>query len=104
MSGSVRTRIRKTSWTNAPSATGPAPPYGWVAVALPNPLLLAVPAIRAYRQETVVRQPADPTQADWNGEVEGWAGYRVGDRVRPHAPRRWCLRPAIDFASTCASG
>ncbi|MFV2113816.1 adenylyl cyclase [Micromonospora sp. LOL_025] len=26
-----------------------------------------------------------PTQADWmNGEVEGWAGYKVGDRVRHH--------------------
>jgi hypothetical protein len=27
-----------------------------------------------------------PTQADWmNGDVEGWAGYKVGDRVRHHA-------------------
>ncbi|MGC5333486.1 adenylyl cyclase [Micromonospora sp. DT62] len=26
-----------------------------------------------------------PTQADWmNGAVEGWAGYKVGDRVRHH--------------------
>ncbi|GAA4974963.1 hypothetical protein HD597_009374 [Nonomuraea thailandensis] len=26
-----------------------------------------------------------PTQADWmNGAVEGWAGYKVGDRVRRH--------------------
>ncbi|HEY9483496.1 MAG TPA: adenylyl cyclase, partial [Micromonosporaceae bacterium] len=26
-----------------------------------------------------------PTQADWmNGGVEGWAGYKVGDRVRRH--------------------
>ncbi|MGN9779198.1 adenylyl cyclase [Micromonospora sp. H33] len=26
-----------------------------------------------------------PTQADWmNGDVEGWAGYKVGDRVRHH--------------------
>ncbi|MPZ85656.1 MAG: adenylyl cyclase [Actinophytocola sp.] len=26
-----------------------------------------------------------PTQADWmNGDVEGWAGYKVGDRVRTH--------------------
>ncbi|NJP92005.1 adenylyl cyclase [Nonomuraea sp. FMUSA5-5] len=26
-----------------------------------------------------------PTQADWmNGTVEGWAGYKVGDRVRRH--------------------
>jgi hypothetical protein len=26
-----------------------------------------------------------PTQADWmNGTVEGWAGYKVGDRVRTH--------------------
>ncbi len=26
-----------------------------------------------------------PTQADWmNGAVEGWAGYKVGDRVRTH--------------------
>ncbi len=26
-----------------------------------------------------------PTQADWmNGDVEGWAGYNVGDRVRTH--------------------
>jgi hypothetical protein len=26
-----------------------------------------------------------PTQADWmNGDVEGWAGYKVGDRVRSH--------------------
>ncbi|MGK5517726.1 adenylyl cyclase [Micromonospora sp. URMC 107] len=26
-----------------------------------------------------------PTQADWmNGGVEGWAGYKVGDRVRHH--------------------
>ena len=26
-----------------------------------------------------------PTQADWmNGGVEGWAGYKVGDRVRTH--------------------
>ncbi|XVS61157.1 hypothetical protein ACQPYE_22935 [Actinosynnema sp. CA-299493] len=26
-----------------------------------------------------------PTQADWmKGEVEGWAGYKVGDRVREH--------------------
>ncbi|GAB3933503.1 hypothetical protein GCM10027614_04510 [Micromonospora vulcania] len=26
-----------------------------------------------------------PTQADWmNGAVEGWAGYKVGDRVRNH--------------------
>jgi hypothetical protein len=26
-----------------------------------------------------------PTQADWmNGSVEGWAGYKVGDRVRTH--------------------
>jgi hypothetical protein len=26
-----------------------------------------------------------PTQADWmHGDVEGWAGYRVGDRVRTH--------------------
>lgn len=26
-----------------------------------------------------------PTQADWmNGEVEGWAGYKVGDRVKHH--------------------
>jgi hypothetical protein len=26
-----------------------------------------------------------PTQADWmNGDVEGWAGYKVGDRVRRH--------------------
>jgi hypothetical protein len=27
-----------------------------------------------------------PTQADWmNGDVEGYAGYKVGDRVRNHA-------------------
>ncbi|GAB3406477.1 hypothetical protein [Flindersiella endophytica] len=27
-----------------------------------------------------------PTQADWmNGDVEGYAGYKVGDRVRTHA-------------------
>jgi hypothetical protein len=27
-----------------------------------------------------------PTQADWmNGDVEGWAGYKVGDRVRTHS-------------------
>lgn len=27
-----------------------------------------------------------PTQADWmNGDVEGWAGYKVGDHVRSHA-------------------
>ncbi|MFI7447475.1 adenylyl cyclase [Nonomuraea sp. NPDC049714] len=26
-----------------------------------------------------------PAQADWmNGDVEGWAGYKVGDRVRTH--------------------
>ncbi|MFG1617131.1 adenylyl cyclase [Nonomuraea wenchangensis] len=26
-----------------------------------------------------------PTQADWmNGKVKGWAGYKVGDRVRTH--------------------
>jgi hypothetical protein len=26
-----------------------------------------------------------PTQADWmNGAIEGWAGYKVGDRVRTH--------------------
>jgi hypothetical protein len=26
-----------------------------------------------------------PTQADWmNGDVEGWAGYKVGDHVRTH--------------------
>jgi len=26
-----------------------------------------------------------PTQADWmHGDVEGWAGYKVGDRVRTH--------------------
>ncbi|MFI6739117.1 adenylyl cyclase [Nonomuraea sp. NPDC050451] len=26
-----------------------------------------------------------PTQADWmNGDVEGWAGYKVGDRVKRH--------------------
>jgi hypothetical protein len=26
-----------------------------------------------------------PTQADWmNGDVEGWAGYKVGDRVKHH--------------------
>jgi hypothetical protein len=26
-----------------------------------------------------------PTQADWmNGSVEGYAGYKVGDRVRTH--------------------
>jgi hypothetical protein len=26
-----------------------------------------------------------PTQADWmNGDVEGWAGYKVGDRVKTH--------------------
>jgi hypothetical protein len=26
-----------------------------------------------------------PTQADWmHGGVEGWAGYKVGDRVRTH--------------------
>ena len=26
-----------------------------------------------------------PTQADWmNGDVEGWAGYKVGDEVRTH--------------------
>ncbi|UVS79610.1 hypothetical protein Actkin_03360 [Actinokineospora sp. UTMC 2448] len=26
-----------------------------------------------------------PTQADWmNGDVEGWAGYKVGDHVRAH--------------------
>ncbi|MFI6824805.1 adenylyl cyclase [Micromonospora sp. NPDC050187] len=26
-----------------------------------------------------------PTQADWmNGDVQGWAGYKVGDRVRHH--------------------
>lgn len=26
-----------------------------------------------------------PTQADWmNGDVEGWAGYKVGDHVRSH--------------------
>lgn len=26
-----------------------------------------------------------PTQADWmNGAVEGWAGYKIGDRVRTH--------------------
>ncbi|TYB69958.1 adenylyl cyclase [Nonomuraea sp. PA05] len=26
-----------------------------------------------------------PTQADWmNGDVEGWAGYKVGERVRRH--------------------
>jgi hypothetical protein len=26
-----------------------------------------------------------PTQADWmNGDVEGWAGYKVGDQVKTH--------------------
>ena len=35
-----------------------------------------------------------PTQADWmNGDVEGYAGYKVGDRVRTHTPvRRGRLR------------
>jgi hypothetical protein len=41
------------------------------------------------RGTTVLYQnelPYDPpTQADWmNGAVEGWAGYKVGDRVRTH--------------------
>jgi len=41
------------------------------------------------RGTTVLYQnelPYDPpTQADWmNGDVEGWAGYKVGDRVRSH--------------------
>ena len=41
------------------------------------------------RGTTVLYQnelPYDPpTQADWmNGSVEGWAGYKVGDRVRTH--------------------